>query len=187
MSPTPPEHTLYGVLTRLRAGHDVRDPALAQRLDQAFAKHVRGLSAFVRRELRGSPDEVTEEVVQEVLVEAWRKLPAYRPESPVRKHHDALSADGLVDGHEDATVLGRMLAVERDELVEKAIGNVLSEVDREIAYLRYVEDYGYVQIAEHLGFETPDAARVGLQRVRRRLGPEIRRLLAEHGLGSSFL
>ena len=197
-----PDHTLDGVLTRLRAG-DLADPELRQRLARAFSKHVRGLAVFVAREFRGASPAVVEELVQDVLVEAWKKLPAYRAEAPFRsflygiaarkcanarrKRTDALTADGVLEGQTEETALSTMLQAERDQLVELAVDNVLDELDRDIAYLRYVEDYSYVEIAEQLELADPDAARVGLQRLRRRLGPERLRLLRDRGHGSSFL
>lgn len=197
------EHTLNGVLTRLRAGVTTEDPELRRRLDQAFSKHLRGLHTFVRREVRGESEAGVEELVQDVLVEAWRKLPSYRPDAPFRsflyaiaarkcanarrKRRDALTSDGLLEDVQEETALAAMLAAERDHLVELAVENVLTDLDREIAFLRYVEDYGYVEIADQLALADPDEARVGLQRIRRRLAPEIRRLLAARGHGSSFL
>ncbi|MEQ1507475.1 MAG: sigma-70 family RNA polymerase sigma factor [Myxococcota bacterium] len=200
---TPASHTLAGVLTRLRLGA-VDDPMLSAKLDRAFAKHVAGIRRYCGSELRGFSPQVVEEVAQDVLTEAWRKLPTYEPTHPFRaflfgiatrlcanlrrKRRDALTEDGVVDpASPERSALGSLVAAERDALVETAAANVLDPTDQELVHLRWVLDYPYDEIARQLELPGPDAVRVALQRSRRRMERELERLLASHGQNASFL
>jgi RNA polymerase sigma-70 factor, ECF subfamily len=204
MTRTPLAHTLAGVLSRLQGGDARPDPELAAQLDRAFDKHHASLARYVGRELRGFPAEVVEEVVQDVLLQAWQGLPSYRPDQPFRaflwgiaarkcanvrrKKRDLLSEDGVVDPTAgDAPLIGRLADAERDELVRRAAANVLGPDDQEIVQLRWVLDYPLDDIADQLGFGSSDEVRVALQRCKRRMSKEIARMVAELGHGSSFL
>lgn len=204
-------HTLAGVLTRLREGGDLADPTtragdpdLEMRLNRAFAKHEVALRRFCRRELRGESDAVVDEIVQDVLLEAWRKLPTYEAVARFRaflwgiaafkcanvrrKRHDVLTSDGfLEEAAGDRSALARLADGERDELVAEAAAAVLDDADQEIVHLRWVMDYPLDDIAQRLGLADDNAVRVALQRSKRRLGKEVQRRLAARGLGDSFL
>lgn len=197
-------HTLAGVLTRLREGNRAADPELGEALDRAFGKHTEALERYCARELRGFSAENVEEVAQDVLLEAWRLLPVYQRDQPFRaflwgiaskkcanlrrRIRDVLSEDGEVELEaQERSVLGRIADEARNQLVDTAARNVLSPQEQEMAHLRWVMDYPYEEIARQLDLPSSDAVRVGLQRCKRRLYGELTRLLAERGLGESFL
>jgi len=199
-----PSHTLTGVLSRIQRGEQGTDPDLARRLDLAFEKHEHQLRLHCRGELRGFPETVVEEVVQDVLLEAWIKLPAYQPREHFRaflwriaslkcanvrrKRRDLLTEDGLLEvGSEERTVIARLYEEERNALVDEAAKNVLDDVDQELVHMRWTLDLPLADIAEQLGLPDDNAARVRLQRCKRRMRKEIQRLLTERGLGESFL
>ncbi|MEZ4241772.1 MAG: sigma-70 family RNA polymerase sigma factor [Myxococcota bacterium] len=196
-------HTLAGVLTLLRAGGRGA-PDLEARLNHAFAKHEGRLRHFCRRELRGFPPERVDEVVQDVLLEAWNKLPDYRPSARFRaflwtiaaykcanvrrKRADLLTDDGIVELSDgEPSPLQRLTDEERNALVERAAVAVLDVQEQEIAYLRWVLDYPLETIAELLGLDGANTVRVALQRCKRRMQKELARQLEEHALGMSFL
>jgi RNA polymerase sigma-70 factor (ECF subfamily) len=196
-------HTLAGVLTQLR-GEGRGSPELEERLNQAFPKHEARLHAHCSKELRGFPSEKVEEIVQEILLEAWNKLPTYRPESRFkaflwtiaaykcanarRKRQDSLSFDGILEPlSSEPSPLGQLTDRQRDELVETAARQVLDDKEQEVVYLRWVLDYPLEEIASLLGLPDSNAVRVTLQRCKRRMQDELSRLLAERGHGQSFL
>lgn len=201
---TPPAHTLAGILTRMRRG-ERDDPDFEHQLGLAFSKNDTRLRNHCRRELRGFGDERIDEVVQDVKLEAWRWLVAerYRPDEHFRaflfavavnvcrnvrrKRRDVLSEDGLFDpGSEERSALQRLGDDERDAVVEQAL-RALDPADQDVVHLRYMLDYPYEDVAEQAGLSSVNDVRVALQRSRRRLEREIRRLLDERGLGESFL
>lgn len=200
---TPPSHTLAGVLTLLRAGG--RDaPGLEAKLNTAFAKHEARLHGYCQRELRGFSGEQVDEVVQEVLLEAWNKLPAYRAEKRFRaflwaiaarkcanarrKRRDMLTGDGVLEvASLERSVLERLTDEERDRIVEEAALRALTSAEQEVVYLRWVLDHSLQDIASLLGLEDGNAVRVVLQRCKRRMARTIHEILAQRGHGTSFL
>jgi RNA polymerase sigma-70 factor, ECF subfamily len=197
-------HTLAGLLTRLREGGREDDPGLERRLDEAFAKHHGLVRAVCRRELPRFSDQEVEEVLQDVLVEAWSKLPLYRPERPFRaflvgiaakkcsnarrRRRDVLTDDGVLDpASEERPSLTRMSDEERDRFVEEAARAVLGPEEQDIVELRYVQGYPREDVARLLGMPDADAVRVVLQRVKRRLRKELEKRLRERGASTSFL
>jgi len=198
------QHTLAGVLSRIQGGERGTDPDLARQLDEAFMKNVPALRRLCRRELGGFPQSVVEEEVQEVLLQAWRKLPSYEPRLPFRvflleiarrkcanvrrKRRDVLTEDGFLEvGSEERGVIAQLAEEERNALIQQAAQNVLEQEEQELVVLRWVLDYPYDVIVEELGLPDTEAVRVGLQRCKRHMRKEIRRLLAGRGLGESFL
>lgn len=194
---TPDEHTLHGVLTRLQLGERGTDPDLQRQLDGAFSRHVSWLKRQVAaHELRGFDEAQVEEVVQETLLVAWRELPGYRPEREFRiflrsiavrlcsnlrrRRRDALTADGIVEvASPERSLLDQLDDRQRNETVWRAARAVLSPADQQIAYLRYVLDYGNADIAAKLGVSDTDQIRVALQRLHRQLKAELHRRLRE--------
>src|SRR6185436_13748079 len=199
-----PSHTLASVLSRIQGGRLEGDPELARKLDVAFGKHEAQLHRFCAKELRGVSPAETEEVVQDVLLEAWSKLDGYRPERPFRaflwaiasnkcanvrrKRRDVLSEDGLFDpGDEVPNVLGKLADADRDAIVDEAANRVLDQSEQEVIHLRWVLDYPNEDIAEQMGMGSPDEVRVVVQRSKRRLAKEIVRILEERSIGQSLL
>lgn len=204
MEPVPMSHTLAHVLERLRAGASRDDPALQLKLNEAFGKHEARLRAFCRAELTRFPQQVVDEVVQDVLLEAWAKLPEYRPDARFasflfgvaankcanirRKRHDVLTEDGLIElASVERDLLDRLADKDRDDLVEAAARAVLDATEQEVVQLRWVLDYPLDEIADLVGLADADAVRVALQRCRRRMQREIHRRLRAGGHGTSFL
>ena len=197
-------HTLAGVLSRIQDGERGTDPDLARELDTAFAKNLPALRRLCARELGGFPASEVEEMVQEVLLEAWAKLPDYEPRARFRffqwriaslkcanarrKRRDVLTEDGVLEvGSEDRDVVARLADGERNALIEQAAKNVLDEEDQALIVLRWVLDHPYAYVVEKLDLPDTNAVRIRLQRCARRMRVEVRRLLAERGLGESFL
>jgi RNA polymerase sigma factor (sigma-70 family) len=198
-------HTLKGVLTKIRRGdRPEEDPELLQRLDEAFGRHAAKLYRYVRRELRAAPPQQVEEIVQDVLAEAWVQLPRYeaiehfsaflfalarnRCANARRKRSDVLTEDGILDGGSvDHSALAQLVDEERNALIEEAARNVLDESDQELVVLRWVLDYSLDEVAERIGLPGRNEVRVALFRCKRRMQKEVQRLLAERGVGPSFL
>jgi RNA polymerase sigma-70 factor (ECF subfamily) len=199
-----PSHTLASVLSRIQAGRLDGDAELARKLDVAFGKHEAQLQLFCAKELRGVSAAEVDEVVQDVLLEAWSKLEGYRPDRPFRaflwgialkkcanvrrKRRDVLSEDGLFDpGDEAPNVLGTLADAERDAIVDEAANRVLDASEQEVIHLRWVLDYPNEDIAEQMGMASTDEVRVVVQRSKRRLAKEIVRILEERSIGQSLL
>jgi RNA polymerase sigma-70 factor (ECF subfamily) len=180
------------------------DAELARKLDVAFGKHEAQLHRFCAKELRGVSVAEVDEVVQDVLLEAWSKLDGYRPERPFRaflwaiasnkcanvrrKRRDVLSEDGLFDpGDETPNVLSKLADADRDAIVDEAANRVLDASEQEVIHLRWVLDYANEDIAEQMGMASTDAVRVVVQRSKRRLAKEIVRILEERSIGRSLL
>jgi len=199
-----PSHTLASVLSRIQAGRLDGDPELARKLDVAFGKHEAQLHRLCTRELRGLSTAEVDEVVQDVLLEAWSRLDGYRPERPFRaflwaiasnkcanvrrKQRDVLSEDGLFDpGDETQNVLGKLADADRNAIVDEAATRVLDTSEQEVIHLRWVLDYANEDIAEQMGMASADEVRVVVQRSKRRLAKEIVRILEERSIGRSLL
>ena len=199
-----PSHTLASVLSRIQAGGVASDPEVARKLDAAFGKHEARLHRFCARELRGVSAAEVEEVVQDVLLEAWSKLDGYRPERPFRaflwaiaskkcanlrrKRRDVLTEDGLFDpGDEAPNVFATLADADRDAIVDEAANRVLDASEQELIHLRWVLDYPNEDIAEQMGMASADEVRVVVQRSKRRLANEIVRILEERSIGPSLL
>ena len=199
-----PPHTLVSVLSRIQAGRLDGDPELARKLDVAFGKHETQLQRFCAKELRGVSAAEVDEVVQDVLLEAWSKLEGYRPDQPFRaflwaiawkkcanvrrKRRDVLFEDGLFDPEDETpNVLAKLTDAVRDAIVDEAANRVLDASDQEVIHLRWVLDYPNEDIAEHMGMASTDEVRVVVQRSKRRLAKEIVRILEERSIGLSLL
>jgi RNA polymerase sigma-70 factor (ECF subfamily) len=199
-----PSHTLVSVLSRIQAGRLDGDPELARKLDVAFGKHEAALQRFCAKELRGVSAAEVDEVVQDVLLEAWSKLEDYRPDRPFRaflwaiawtkcahvrrKRRDVLSEDGLFEPEDETpNVLGKLAEALRDAIVDEAANRVLDASDQEVIHLRWVLDYPNEDIAEQMGMASADEVRVVVQRSKRRLAKEIVRILEERSIGQSLL
>ena len=151
--------------------------------------------------MRRHAEPEIEELVQEVLVEAWAKLPNYVPNARFRAYlkrialnkcanarrnkRDALTEDGELDPVSDEPdALRRLEDQQRNQMLEEAARAVLDPLEQEIVQLRYVYDYPLEEIAQRLTsrpgervLRDANEVRVALQRIRRRLMAEIARRL----------
>ena len=197
--------TLAGLMSRIRRGQR-GEPDLEARLSAAFAKHEPRLRALCRGELRGLSEAQIEEVVQDVLLEAWSKLDQYKfDERPFRaylagiarmkcancrrKARDLFLEDlDMAEPESSVRDALRLLTdQERDQLISDASKAVLDDKEQAVIHLRWVLDYSQEDIALQLGLKGPDEVRVTLQRCRRRMEQEVERRLRERGHGASFL
>lgn len=171
-------------------------------LERLFARHQDRVYAICYR-FANEPQKA-QDLAQETLLTAWRKLPSFRGESAFgtwlygiakwvcygafRRKRDLLSTDGLIDPASDEkgvlTALGR---VEREELLRSAAAAVLDDQEQEAVYLRYVEQMPQDRITDLLGLTTASGARGLLQRCRRKLEAELRARLTQLGHGTSFV
>lgn len=146
--------------------------------------------------------ELAEEMAQEALLIAWRKLPEFRGESRLstwlhgiarlccanaaRRKGEVLVEDGLLEPTDPAVqALGLLQREERERLIVEATAN-LSPLEQEAVYLRYVDGVPQDQITVILGLESASGARGLLQTCRRKLERALRDRLVELGQGSSF-
>jgi RNA polymerase sigma-70 factor, ECF subfamily len=153
-------------------------------------------------QLLGDADRA-EDMAQQTLLVAWRKLPEFRGESAfgtwlysiarflcfnaMRKRTEVLVEDGVFEAADPAaSALRGLRNKEREELLASASAAVLDPLEQEAVYLRYVEQLPQERITELLDLDDKSGARGLLQRCRRKLGRELRRRLTELGHGSSF-
>ena len=146
-------------------------------------------------------DTQAEEIVQEALLVAYKKLPDYQGRSRFstwiygitrnlclnsnRKRTEFLNEDGILDpASQELDVFSEMRNQERVAMLTKASAT-LSQIEQEAIYLRYVEGQSQQQITEILKL-SGTGARGLLQRCRRHLRRELKALLLEVGHGESF-
>ncbi len=144
-----------------------------------------------------------EELVQEALLVAYRRLPEFDGRArfgtwiyaiarnlclnAVRKRGELLSDDGVVEvGDGSRGVLRGIERQQRLELVRRAVDAALDGQEQEVAHLRYVEEVPLARIDAILGL-TGSGARAVLQRCRRKLAVAIRAELEALGHGESLL
>ena len=199
----PGVHTERLVLDRARdvaAEHASPTPSLAIDLDRLFDAHRDRIFSLCRR-MVGDPERA-EELVQETLLTAYRKLPDFTADSrfstwiygiarnlclnAVRKHGELLSDDGVIEvDSPEMGALGQLRKMEREALLREASAAVLTPLEQEAVYLRYVEGIPQAQITTMLNLDG-SGARGLLQRCRRKLGRELRVRLETLGHGSTF-
>jgi len=146
---------------------------------------------------------LAEELCQDVIETAWRKLPEFQGDSLFktwifgiarnvcrnarRKHRDFLTEDGVFELESPETsVLSSLRRHEREELIRAVTEAAMTTEEKRVIYLRY---HAYLSIKD-IDVEmalTGSGARGLLQRCKRRLAVEIRARLEEMGHGSSFL
>lgn len=187
----------------LAAGVDAAAvPGLVDRVNALFTAHQHVVFAACLRAV-GDRDRAVE-LAQDSLLRAWQKLPGFRGDASfrtwlvaiaryecinaVRKRHELLTEDGVLDATDPAaSALGALRRAERDELLRASAEAVLDPVEHEVIHLRYVEHVPLEQITALLALPEASGARGVLQRCKRKLGRELQRRLAELGHGSSFL
>ncbi len=170
-------------------------------LERLFGTHRDRVYRLCLR-MTGDPAR-SEELVQETLATAWRKLPEFSGEArfstwifgiarftcknAIRKKRDLLTEDGVIDDTDPCrSALRDLQRAEREALVTEAAAAVLDDKEQEAVHLRYVEGFSIAQIDNLLGLEG-SGARGLLQTCRRRLKKAITSHLRELGHGESLL
>jgi len=171
-------------------------------VERLFAAHQDRVYAICYRFVRDP--ERANELAQETLLTAWRKLPEFRGDSrfgtwlygiarglcfnAVRRKQDLLSSDGVIETESpEQGALHKLRRREREELLRAAAAAVLDPQEQEAVHLRYVEHLPQARITDLLGLDEASGARGVLQRCRRKLQRELRQRLAELGHGTSFV
>ena len=169
-------------------------------LDRLFDAHRGRLLSLCRRMVRDP--ERAEELVQETLLVAYKKLPEFEGSArfgtwiygiarhlslnAIRKKKELLVEDGVVEAADiDPGVLAALQRHERIALLEAAATAVLDPTEQEAVHMRYVLNVPLDRIDTVLGLGG-SGARGLLQRCKRKLGRELRRRLSELGEGSSL-
>jgi RNA polymerase sigma-70 factor, ECF subfamily len=193
------------LIERVRAAVDGRGPAapgLADEIDALFAAHQARVYGVCRHMVRDP--EQAQELAQEVLLTAWRRLPEFRGEAAfstwlysiarhtcfnaIRKRQELLSDDGVLESTDPAAgVMSSLHRHQRQELLRLAAEAVLDPLEQEAVHLRYVEQLPQETITDLLDISDASGARGVLQRCRRKLGRELRGRLATLGHGSTFM
>jgi RNA polymerase sigma factor (sigma-70 family) len=180
--------------------------SVSQDGDQILARAVPGVERVVRALLPGAPPEQVQDLVQQTMEIAWRRLAdLHEPDEPSfgawlrgvarnvcandrRRRRELLVADHVIDVGDPAHgVLAALQREERDQVVIAAIAAALDGMEQDVLYHRYVHGFDRARIASLLDLDGPDAVRVILQRAKRRLQAELGRRLAEMGHGPSFV
>ncbi|MCK6506770.1 sigma-70 family RNA polymerase sigma factor [Myxococcota bacterium] len=200
-----------GDIAELRAYFDraARDEATPEerelareRAERLFAAHQDRVARLCLR-MTGEPQRARE-LAQDTFLVAYARLPTWRGDGTFwswlfgiarhlclrarEKRADVLSEDGLLDPSDPAGgVMLALRAQEREAVLMAAAAAVLDPVEQEAIHLRYVENVDVDQITAILGLTDRSGARGLLQRCRRKLHRELRRLLLELGHGSSLL
>ncbi len=175
-------------------------PSLAGDLERLFATHRDGAYRLALR-LTGRPEEA-EELVQEALTVAFRRLPEfhggarfapwifgivrYAHRNRQRKRRELLTEDGVIAADDGAGALAGLVRDERAALIRDAAAAALDAAEQDVVQLRYVEELEIKEIDELLGL-TGSGARGVLQRCRRKLRGELERRLEAMGRGTSLL
>lgn len=153
---------------------------LLMRAEPVARRACRSHSRYLR-------DEVLEELVQNVLLVAARRMTEVQAEdgptwdrwvrgiarnvcrNDRRVHRELLTEDGVFELTEpNAGVLNTLLVDERDEIVRSAIEKLPPD-EQDAVYHRYLHDLSRADIAEVLGWPDAEAVRVVLQRASRHL------------------
>lgn len=168
-----------------------------------FERFRRALYKTCLRLTRGD-EQAAEDLCQEALARAWERRHTFEGRSSFstwligfatnqnrndnRKRSELLTDDGVLDAENpDLPVLKGLTAEERGSLVQDCAEACLDEEEQRVAFLRYAGDLSYDAIAERLELPGVNAVRAILQRMRRKLGLELRARLAEMGHGTSFV
>jgi RNA polymerase sigma factor (sigma-70 family) len=189
------------VLVRVRAvlaaGGEL-DPALERELEVVFADLRPTVLHLCQKLLHDHA--LGEEVAQDAIAEAWRKIGEYREEGTFaawvcgfarnlcrnrqRKWTEALTEDGDIDAASaELDALRQMRQAEREVLLEEAIGH-LPTIEQDVLRL-FALGRSYAQIDAELHLDGT-GARNQLAKARRHVEVIVRELLARRGHGSSF-
>lgn len=204
-----PTDTITRLVQRLSEG-DVGTRSFDADADRV----LRLLEPVARRTCRAcvpaATDEHVEDLVQDTLLIAWRRLVEFEPASAPernrqelerwvkqiarftcanaqRRRRETLMEDGVVDVADPAMgPLAWLGAHERDELVREVIDGALSGLDQDVVYHRHLHGLERAEIARLLGLADADSVRVRLQAAHRKLKTALVAKLAEIGAGLSL-
>lgn len=169
-------------------------------------RHAKAIaSAVCQREARGVPPARIEELVQETLEVAWRKIEAFDEDhasfeawvrgiaknvcrNETRKRRDLLTEDGVIELTDPAsTALRRMLKGQREALLATAIEAALDGIEQDVVYHRYVHGLEREKIAALVGLRDADHVRDVLSGAVRRLRKELLARAQALGHGVSLM
>jgi RNA polymerase sigma-70 factor, ECF subfamily len=191
------------LITRIQQAIGTRegpDEALAEELDALFAEHQPMVTSLCRQLV---PDrQRADEIAQETLLVAYRKLPEYRATtsfsawlvslarnlcgSEQDRRRDLLTEDGILDDPDPKlSVLREFTRAERLEVVRLA-SLALSPLHQEAVVLRYAHGVSLRQITQILDLDRPGGARALLTGARRELRTALMEVLADVQRGSSL-
>jgi RNA polymerase sigma-70 factor, ECF subfamily len=176
------------------------DPALQAAMNAMFAEHHRAVLRYCRYKQLERADDLA----QEVMLVAYRKLPDFRGESSFRtwvlaiasrvcmrdreRRRDLLSEDGVVDDRDPTlSPLKALSREERLQIVRDAAARALRPIEQEAVELRYAHEMSREDMKRILELDSADQARVLLIRCRRRLKKAILAVLEERHHGLSML
>ena len=191
------------IIERVREVREIdgsRTPSMNIDLDHLFEMHRSKIHTLC---LQMMDDPVlADEMVQETLVQAWRKLPEFDGRvrfrywiygiarnlcrNARRKSQELLTEDGVLEATGlAASALSTLRTQERSMILHEAALAVLDKQEQEAVHLRYVEGMSIKQITEVLEL-SGSGARGLLQRCRRKLGVELQVRLDNLGHGRSL-
>jgi RNA polymerase sigma factor (sigma-70 family) len=203
-SGAPPSPSIVRLVERLARADGPRSPSLVEDLDRAFGAHEDDVRRIVRLRARRASEAEVDDLVQDVLLTAWRQLHTWRPESGAfrswlfgisrnvcnnhgRKLRDELSADGDVDAEDGVwSVLRTLQHAEREQVVLEAAAESLDQLEQDVAYGRWVEELDRDTLAEQVGLADANEVRVVLIRCKRKLEKALRARVEALGHGTSF-
>jgi RNA polymerase sigma-70 factor (ECF subfamily) len=187
------------------AGRRDLDDALRADFDRLLQRHVPRVVRFCRS-IVGN-DELAQEVAQDAMLTAYRKLPEFEGRSTfstwlcgiarlkafnaVRKRTEVLASKDdeiLLDLEDPAlSVLRSLSRQQRVEFVRGVVADVLTPTEQELVHLRFVESMPLDAITQLLELSGRSGARGMLQTCKRKLGPVFRHRARQIGHGTSFL
>jgi RNA polymerase sigma factor (sigma-70 family) len=198
------DDTVARVVARLRS----RGPtdSVAHDADPLLRRALPAARRVVRAVAPGIPEEQLEELVQQTLEIAWKRLAEFDTSRPSafeswirgiarnvvsnakRRSRELLTEDGVLElGDPSHSILSALQHEERDQVVTQAISEALQGVEQDVLYHRYVHNLDREHIAELLSMSDANEVRVVMQRAQRRLKAALERKLTELGHGRSFV
>lgn len=200
MDESPDELEVIRQLQRLRAGETDLDVGLQVQGNALFERYRHRVRAYCRR--RVGRDDRAEELTNDVLLVAWRRLPDFDFSGSFLgwllgiarftclrandRREELLVEDEILLPTDPATSAWRVASrKERSELLRAAIDGLTDEQQRAII-LRYYEGASLDHINETLNLTTSSGARGVLQTCKRHLERRLRELMAELHLNTSF-
>jgi RNA polymerase sigma-70 factor (ECF subfamily) len=194
------ERELIEAIQRAMASGSRLEGGVEEALNAMFAEHHRD----VLRYCRSRRYDRAEDLAQEVMLIAYRKLPEFRRESSFRtwllgiahrvcsrdreRRQDLLTEDGVIEEQDPAMSPLKVLSQqERIELVREAAVRSLDALEQEAVELRYIHELPREDIERILKLDNASGARGLLVRCRHRLKKAILQLLEERHHGLSLL